>query len=54
MTAQSLLYESLKNGWTKEFQLGGTYYDIERVRAFEEVSEIFGTRYYLIIDVKKQ
>lgn len=48
------MYDSIKQGWTKEMQLGKVIYDIERSRGFEIVSEIFGTTYYLVIDVKRK
>lgn len=50
---RSLTYDALKTRWTKEVKLGETTYSVLSVRSFDVVSEIFGTTYYLIIDLKK-
>lgn len=48
-----MIYDGLKGGWVNDMQLGPTVYKVDRCRAFDVVSEVFGTTYYLIIDVKK-
>lgn len=47
-------YEGLKSGWIKEILLGEMVYTIESWRAFDLISDLFGTRHLLIIDVKKK
>jgi hypothetical protein len=52
MKAGLLMYDSIKNGWTKEMKLLNQVYRIEKVRSFNVESEEFGCTYYLVIDLK--